>query len=48
MSRFVILISAILIGLAVAGLLVLGAFPPKPHRTPTEHVIPNDHIKPPT
>ncbi len=46
MGRLLIVITAGLIVLAGAALLVMGAFPPKPHRAPVEHVIPNDHFKP--
>jgi hypothetical protein len=45
MGRLLIIVTALLVALAATGLLVLGAFPPKPHRAPVEHVIPNDRIK---
>jgi hypothetical protein len=47
MSRMVIIATAILVGLAVAAVVLLGAFPPKPHRAPVEHVVPNDRFKAP-
>jgi hypothetical protein len=47
MGRLVIILAAVLIALAGTALLVMGAFPPKAHRAPVEHVIPNDHFKSP-
>jgi hypothetical protein len=47
MSRMVIIATAILVGLALAAVVLLGAFPPKPHRAPVEHVVPNDRFKAP-
>jgi hypothetical protein len=47
MSRLVIVATLVLLGLAGAAFLVLGAFPPKPHRAPVEHVIPNDRFHAP-
>jgi hypothetical protein len=47
MSRLLIVITAVLIAIVAMGLFVLGAFPPKPHRAPVEHVIPNDRFKSP-
>jgi hypothetical protein len=47
MSRLVIVATLILLGLASAAFLVMGAFPPKPHRAPVEHVINNDRFHTP-
>jgi hypothetical protein len=47
MSRLVIIATALLLGLTVVLILLLGAFPPKPHRAPVEHVIPNTQFKAP-
>jgi len=47
MSRLVIIATAILVGLAVAAVVLIGAFPPKPHRAAVEHVVPNDRFKSP-
>ena len=47
MGRLLIIATAVLLTLAVAALLVLGAFPPKPHRAPVEHVITNDRFHAP-
>jgi hypothetical protein len=47
MSRVLIIFIAILLGVVAVGMLVLGAFPPKPHRAPVEHVINNDRFKSP-
>ena len=44
MSRLLIIATVALLGLAGAGLLVMGAFPPKVHRAPVEHVVPNDRF----
>lgn len=45
MGRLVIVATVIILGLVGAGALILGAFPPKPHRAPVDHVIPNDRFK---
>lgn len=47
MGRLLIVITVGLIVLAGAALLVMGAFPPRVHRAPVEHVIPNDRFKTP-
>lgn len=44
MSRFLLIATVILLGLLGAGALVIGAFPPKAHRAPVEHVVPNDRF----
>ncbi len=44
MSRLLIVASIVILGLLAVGTLLLGAFPPKAHRAPVEHVIPNDHF----
>ena len=46
MGRLVIVASVVILGLVGVGALLLGAFPPKVHRAPVEHVIPNDKFKP--
>ncbi len=45
MGRVLIVATVIILGLVGIGALLLGAFPPKPHRAPVEHVIPNDRFK---
>jgi len=47
MSRVLIIFVVIVLGMVAVGMLVLGAFPPKPHRAPVEHVINNDRFKSP-
>ena len=47
MSRVLIIFVAIVVGVVAVGMLMLGAFPPKPHRAPVEHVISNDRFKSP-
>jgi hypothetical protein len=47
MSRLLIIATAVLLTLAAAALLVMGAFPPKVHRAPVEHVVPNDRFHTP-
>ncbi|MBX9699341.1 MAG: hypothetical protein K2X74_07885 [Acetobacteraceae bacterium] len=42
--RPVLLIVAILLGVVVAGLLVVAAFPPSVTPTPVERVLPNDRF----
>ena len=42
MTRFIIVVFVVLLGLMAVGTILLGAFPPKAHRAPVEHVIPND------
>jgi hypothetical protein len=42
MSRFFIIVFALFLALLVAGVIVIGAFPPAAHRQPVEHVLPND------
>ncbi len=44
MSRILVIAVLLFIGLLLAGALVLGAFPPKVHRAPVEHVVPNDRF----
>ncbi len=43
--RPVLLLVAILLGLAVVGLLVMAAFPPTVTPTPVERVLPNDRFE---
>jgi hypothetical protein len=45
MGRLLVVATVIILGLVGVGALILGAFPPKPHRAPVEHVIPNDRFK---
>ncbi len=45
MGRVVIVATVIILGLVGVGALILGAFPPKAHRAPVEHVVPNDRFK---
>jgi hypothetical protein len=45
MNRLLILIFTIFLGVVVAGLLILGAFPPHAHRQPVEHVLQNDKFQ---
>ena len=47
MSRLLIIVTVVLLGLATAALVVMGAFPPKVHRAPVEHVVPNDRFHTP-
>ena len=47
MSRLVIIATVVLLVLAGAVMFVMGAFPPKVHRTPVEHVVPNDRFRAP-
>jgi hypothetical protein len=47
MSRLLIIAIVAVLGIAVAALFVLGAFPPKVHRAPVEHVVPNDRFHTP-
>ena len=42
MSGFFIIIFALFLALVLAGFIVVGAFPPRAHRAPVEHVLPND------
>jgi hypothetical protein len=44
MIRLLVVASVIILGLLAVGTILLGAFPPKAHRAPVEHVIPNDHF----
>jgi hypothetical protein len=46
MGRLVVVATVVILGLVAVGALLLGAFPPKVHRAPVEHVIPNDKFKP--
>jgi hypothetical protein len=45
MSRFFILVFALFLALVIGGFIVIGAFPPRVHRAPVEHVLPNDRFK---
>jgi hypothetical protein len=45
MRRLFILVFVAFLVLLLAGLLVLGAFPPHVHRQPVEHVLPNDKFQ---
>jgi hypothetical protein len=47
MTRLVAILAGALIGVTLLALLLLGAFPPKAHRSPVEHVIPNSQFKSP-
>jgi hypothetical protein len=47
MSRLLIVATVVLLCLAGAALFVMGAFPPKAHRAPVEHVVPNDRFRTP-
>ena len=47
MSRLLIIATVLLLGVAGTAFLVMGAFPPKAHRAPVEHVIPNDRFHTP-
>ncbi len=44
MSRAFLIVLAVLVGLLVIGVVALGAFPPKIHQAPVEHVIPNERV----
>jgi hypothetical protein len=44
MTRLLLVAGVIILGILALGTILLGAFPPKPHRAPVEHVIPNDHF----
>jgi hypothetical protein len=43
--RPVLLLAAILVGVVVAGLLVVAAFPPTVRPTPVERVLPNERFE---
>jgi hypothetical protein len=45
MGRVLIVATVVILGLVGVGALILGAFPPKAHRAPVEHVISNDRFK---
>ena len=45
MGRVLVVATVVILGFVAVGAVILGAFPPKPHRTPVEHVIPNDRFK---
>jgi hypothetical protein len=47
MGRLVIIATVFLVAVAVIVIVLLGAFPPKAHRAPVEHVIPNTQFKSP-
>ena len=47
MNRVFLVGVLVLLGLLFAGIIILGAFPPHPHRQPVEHVLPNDRFKSP-
>jgi hypothetical protein len=47
MGRLIIIAAGLLVGVTLLALLLLGAFPPKAHRAPVEHVIPNTQFKSP-
>jgi hypothetical protein len=44
MTRFFIIVFALFLALVVGGFVVIGAFPPKAHRVPVEHVIPPEKV----
>ncbi|MBY0337987.1 MAG: hypothetical protein K2X11_15335 [Acetobacteraceae bacterium] len=43
--RPLLLIVLVLLGLAVAGMLAIGAFPPSVTTAPVERVLPNDRFQ---
>jgi hypothetical protein len=45
MTRLVAILAGGLVGVTILGILLLGAFPPKPHRAPVEHAIPTSQFK---
>jgi hypothetical protein len=47
MSRLFLILAGLMVGGALLVLLLLGAFPPRPHRAPVEHTIPNTQFKTP-
>jgi hypothetical protein len=47
MGRLVLIATVFLVAVAVILILLLGAFPPRAHRAPVEHVIPNTQFKSP-
>ncbi len=44
MSRAFLIVLAVLVGLLVIGVVALGAFPPKIHQAPVQHVIPTERV----
>ncbi len=42
MGRFFVIIFGLFLVAVLAGFVVIGAFPPKAHRAPVEHVLQND------
>ncbi len=46
LRRPVVLVAAVLLGLLLAGLLWLGAFPPDVTPAPVERPVPNDRFQP--
>jgi len=44
MTRLLIVATVVILGFVAVGTILLGAFPPKAHRAPVEHVIPNDRF----
>ena len=45
MSRLFLILAALLVGAALLAFLLLGAFPPRAHRAPVAHTIPNTQFK---
>jgi len=45
MRRLFLIIFIVFLAILLAGVLVLGAFPPHVHRQPVEHVLPNDKFQ---
>jgi hypothetical protein len=46
MSRFLLLVLAVLAVIVVVGGAVLGTFPPSPRPQAVDHVLPNDKFTP--
>lgn len=46
MSRILLLVAGVLVLLGIGGMLVLGAFPPKPRTEQVQRVLPNDRFQP--
>ncbi|HTR17190.1 MAG TPA: hypothetical protein VMI52_09180 [Acetobacteraceae bacterium] len=45
MIRVFLIVAGLFVFLLAAGTIYLGAFPPKPHPAPVEHVLPNDRFQ---
>ena len=46
MGRLLLLVLAVVAVFAIAGMLVLGAFPPTPRTEQVQRVLPNDRFQP--